>query len=118
MFDVINMNTFNFVRATFDELVWRLPTQQEFGNCFDMIENNQTRELFGSLGSDKNDYVRILTESDEMLEGMIIWCFQIFLSRAPTTGENVTLLPVYLNTKDINWVITQILVTDEYANFR
>lgn len=118
VYDVINMNTFNFVRATFDELLWRLPTQQEFDNSFNMIQFNQTAELFGALGSDKNDYIRILTESNGMLEGMVIWAFQVFLSRAPTPPELVTLLPAYIATKDINAVIAQILVTDEYANFR
>lgn len=118
VYDIINMNTFNFVRATFDQLLWRLPIQQEFEESFNMIEYNQTGELFGSLGSNKNDYVRILTESNEMLEGMLIWSFQILLGRQPTAGEVVTLLPVYLNSKDINWVLAQILVTDEYANFR
>ena len=118
VYDIINMNTFNFVRATFDELLWRLPIEQEFDNSFNMIEFNQTAELFGSLGSDKNDYIRILTESNEMLEGMLIWCFQVFLSRPPSPGEVVTLLPEYLHSRDINYIIAQILVTDEYANFR
>ncbi len=118
IYDVINMNTFNFVRATFDELLWRLPTEQEFDKCFDMIEFNQPEEIFGELGSSKHDYIRILTESNEMYEGMVIWCYQVFMSRPPTSGELVTILPVYLQTKDINWVIAQILVTDEYANFR
>lgn len=118
VYDIINMNTFNFVRATFDELLWRLPIEQEFDNSFNMIEFNQTAELFGSLGSDKNDYIRILTESNEMLEGMLFWCFQVFLSRPPSPGEVVTLLPIYLNSRDINYIIAQILVTDEYANFR
>jgi hypothetical protein len=117
VYDEINMNTFNFIRATFDQLIWRLPTQQEFDRSFNMIQANQTDELFGELGSNKYDYVRILTESQEMLEGMLIWTYQVFLSRPPTSGEIATLLPTYLTTKDINWVIAQILVTDEYANF-
>ena len=112
------MFPFNFVRATFDQLLWRLPIQQEFDQSFNMIEFNQTGELFGSLGSNKNDYVRILTESNEMHEGMLIWSFRILLGREPTAGEVVTLLPAYIHTKDINWVLAQILVTDEYANFR
>jgi len=118
VYDVINMNTFNYVRSTFDQLVWRLPTQQEYDNGFSMIEYNQTAELFGSIGSDKNDYVRILTESNEMLEGMVIWSYLTLLSREPTAGEIVTLLPTYINTKDIKWIFAQILVTDEYANFK
>lgn len=118
LYDDINMNTFNFVRATFDQLLWRLPTEQEFEHSFNMIEYNQTEELFGDLGSDKNDYIRLLTESNEMLEGMIIWTYQVFLSRPPAPEEVVTLLPEYITAKDMNWVIAQILVTDEYANFR
>jgi hypothetical protein len=118
VYDLINMNTFNFVRATFDELLWRLPIEQEYTNAFNMIEYNQTTEFFGSLGQNKNDYIRILTESNEMLEGMVIWCFQVFLSRPPGADEIVTILPTYIASKDINQVIAQILVTDEYANFR
>ncbi len=30
IYDRINMNTFNFLRAAFDELLWRLPSEQEF----------------------------------------------------------------------------------------
>ncbi|HXR80314.1 MAG TPA: hypothetical protein VN763_05325, partial [Saprospiraceae bacterium] len=118
VYDLINMNTFNFVRATFDQLLWRLPTTEEFDRSFNMIEYNQTGTLFGSVGSDKKDYIQILIGSNEMLEGMVIWSFQTLLSRAPTADEMVTLLPVYIQTHDINWVIAQILVTDEYANFR
>lgn len=118
IYDLINMNTFNFVRATFDQLLWRLPTEEEFDHSFNMIEYNQTESLFGGTGSDKNDYINLLTGSDEMLEGMVIWAFQVHLSRTPTANEIVTLLPTYIQTHDINWVIAQILVTDEYANFR
>jgi len=118
VYDLINMNTFNFVRATFDQLLWRLPTTEEFDRSFNMIEYNQTGTLFGSVGSDKKDYIQILIGSNEMLEGMVIWSFQTLLSRAPTADEMVTLLPVYIQTHDINWVMAQILVTDEYANFR
>ena len=118
IYDVINMNTFNYVRSTFDQLLWRLPTTAEFDNGFAMIEFNQAAELFGSSGSDRDDYIRILTESNEMLEGMLIWTYQVFLSRPPTPAEVVTLLPTYITNKDINWLIAEILVTDEYANFR
>ena len=118
VYDVINMNTFNFVRATFDELLWRLPTEQEYGRAFNMIEFNQTEEFLGELGTDKNDYIRILTESTGMLEGMVIWAYQVLLNRAPTPQEVVTHMSSYAFTKNIDPVISEILVTDEYANFR
>lgn len=118
IYDVLNMNTFNFIRASFDQLLWRLPTEQEYNRAFDMIEFNQTSELFGDLGSDKNDYIRILIESPGMLEGMIIWAYQSLLNREPTADEVITLMPEYVRTRDIGYVITQIVVTDEYASFR
>jgi hypothetical protein len=117
-YDIINMNTFNFVRATYDQFLWRLPTEQEFEKAFNMIEFNTSEELFGSLGADKNDYINIIVESNGMLEGMVTWAFQSYLNREPTPQELVPILQEYMTTKSINTVITQILVTDEYANFR
>ncbi len=118
IYDLINMNTFNFIRASFDQLLWRYPTVQEFDKAFNMIEFNQTEELFGALGSDKYDYVRLMTESTGMLEGMVIWAFRSLLNRDPTPEELVPMLQDYISTNSINTVILQILVTDEYANFR
>jgi len=118
IYDIINMNTFNFVRAAFDELLWRLPTEQEFDASFFMIENKETRQLFGKMGSNKEDFVDILIHSPAMFEGLIIWAFQIYLNRAPTPAEIVTFLPEFMLEKDINFIISEIMVTDEYANFR
>lgn len=118
IYDRINMNTFNFLRAAFDELLWRLPSEQEFDRAFAMIEYNQTEEIFGKLGSNKTDFIQILTNSPSMLEGMVRWAYQVFLKRPPTEDEVVTLLPRYVEEKDINLIIKEILLTDEYANFR
>ena len=118
IYDIINMNTFNFVRAAFDELLWRLPTEQEFDASFFMIENEEPRQLFGKIGSNKEDFVDILIHSPAMFEGLIIWAFQIYLNRAPSPAEIITFLPDFLRDKDINYIISEIMVTDEYANFR
>jgi len=117
VYDQINMNAFNFIRAVFDELLWRLPTEGEFDRSFDMIEHNENRELFGQMGSHKDDFIDIIIQSDGMHEGMIIWAYQTLLNRAPSPGEIVTLLPRYIETGDINLIFEEILVTDEYANF-
>lgn len=118
IYDQLNMNTFNFVRASFDQLLWRLPTEQEYNKSYDMVELKTPRELFGEIGADKNDYIKILTESPGMYEGMIIWAYQSFLNRQPKPEEIITLMDEYVRTKDIGYVITQIVVTDEYASFR
>lgn len=117
VYDQINMNAFNFIRAVFDELLWRLPTEDEFSRSFDMIEHNYNRALFGQMGSHKDDFIDIVIQSDGMHEGMIIWAYQTLLNRAPSPGEIVTLLPRYIETGDINLIFEEILVTDEYANF-
>lgn len=118
IYDVLNMNTFNFVRASFDQLMWRLPTVQEYDVSYEMVENKATKTLFGRIGSDKNDYINILTESPGMYEGMIFWAYQVLLNREPKPEEIITLMPGYTASKDIGYVILQIVVTDEYASFR
>ena len=118
VYDKINMNSFNFIRATFDQLLWRLPTEQEFEKSFGMIEFSTAGELFGVTGSNKSDYVAILTQSVGMLEGMVIWAFNNFMHREPSGEEIYSLVAEYINHNNIDLIIAKILVTDEYANFR
>ncbi|TVR76557.1 MAG: hypothetical protein EA409_13360 [Saprospirales bacterium] len=118
IYDEINMNTFNFVRAAFDELLWRLPTEEEFENSFQMVENEVPSRIFDRIGSNKEDFVDILIHSPAMAEGLIIWAFQIYLNRVPSPLEMITFLPEFIQTGDIDFIISEIMVTDEYANFR
>lgn len=117
-YDRINMNTFNFVRATFDQLLWRLPSQQEYDVAFEMIENGIAGEIFGQKGTNKDDYISILINSWGMYEGMVIWAFQNYLQRPPESDELYSLLAEYTNGKTIDFVLEKILATDEYANFQ
>ncbi|MBK8406160.1 MAG: hypothetical protein IPL25_19435 [Saprospiraceae bacterium] len=118
IYDIINMNTFNFIRAVFNELLFRLPTDQEYNSAFDIIENSAAGQAFGRYVTNKTEYVEALVESPAMLEGMIIWTFQVYLNRFPTPREQSSLLPTYLKEKDIRYIIKQIAVTDEYASFK
>ncbi len=118
VYDIINMNSFNFIRASFDELLFRLPTSQEYDAAFDMVEKELPSFLFGQEGASKNDYVDIIIHSEAMLSGMLDWSFQVFLNRPATAQERAGLLPGYIANQDINQLIAQILSTDEYANFR
>ena len=38
VYDKINMNTFNYINAAFDNLLFRYPTQYEFNEVYLMIE--------------------------------------------------------------------------------
>jgi hypothetical protein len=117
IYDQINMNTFNFVQASFDNLYWRYPTQAEFDAGFNMVEFEETVTFLGETGSSRDDYVEIITENQEMFEGLIIWVYQQLLSRRPTTEETAELLNDFYQHRDIRIIQRHIMVTDEYANF-
>lgn len=116
-YDLINMNTFNFIRASFDDLFLRLPTQAEFDAAFPVIEFNQTSIILGQSASNKNEYIDILTHSLEFYEGMIRWAYQSLLSRDARTEEVYFVLEDFITTQDFLKVQRQILTSDEYANF-
>jgi hypothetical protein len=117
VYDVINMNTFNFVNATFDNLFWRFPTQSEFQAGFAMVEYATEETLLGQTGTSKVEYVDILTQSLEFYEGMIILVYQQLLSRRPNSAETAALLVDFSEHQDIRLIQQAIMVTDEYAGF-
>jgi hypothetical protein len=117
LYDEFNMNTFNFVRASFDQLLFRIPTTQEFDEAFYMVEKDMTGELLGRTGNSKADYIDIIINSVAMKEGMVRWAYQVFLQRPGTPVEVASQLEEYKVHNNINHVIAKIVVTDEYANF-
>lgn len=117
VYDEINMNTTNFVNASFDNLLWRFPTQTEFQAGFNMVEFNISETFFGEIGTNRQDYVDIFINSREMFEGLIIWVYQQTLQRRPTTEETFVLLEDFYTNRDIREIQKVVMVTDEYANF-
>jgi hypothetical protein len=117
IYDDINMNSFNFVNATFDQLFFRFPTESEFDQAFNIIEYNLAGTLFGSVAQNKDEYLDLLTGITEFDEGMIRWAFKALLSRDPNSAEVIDLLDEFQNNYDIQTVQKKILVTDEYAGF-
>jgi len=117
LYDEINMNTFNFVNATFDNLLWRFPTNAEMASAYDMVENNRSNTFFGKSGQSKGDYIEILKESRELFEGMIIWAYTQLLARRPTTEETIALLADFYEHRDIRLIQKTVMLTNEYANF-
>ena len=117
VYDEINMNTFNFVNASFDDLFFRFPTAEEFDNGFNMIENDESRLLFNLPGQNKLDYIELLTTSREFYEGMINWVYLTMLSREPTTLEKDQIMETFFYDHDLQEVQKRVLMTDEYAHF-
>ncbi|MFM1875393.1 MAG: hypothetical protein RL266_1130, partial [Bacteroidota bacterium] len=117
VYDEINMNTFNFVNASFDNLFFRFPTQAEFYAGFNMIEYNQPQSLLGLSGQNKDEYVQILANSREFYEGLIVWSYQVLLAREPSTTETNELMTDLWVDHDLQKVQRAIMITDEYAHF-
>ena len=117
VYDEINMNTFNFVNASFDDLFSRFPTAEEFDNGFNMIEKDEARLLFNLPGQNKGDYIEILTNSREFYEGMINWVYLSMLSRIPSTLEKGEIMETFFYQHNLQRLQKRVLMTDEYAHF-
>ncbi len=117
IYDNINMNSFNYVNATFDNLLWRYPSKSEFMAGYNVIEFNKPQVIFGAACSDKQSYCDAITNTPEFFEGMIIWIYKLLLSRDPSSAEVSFLLAGYISQRDIRIIQSQILETNEYANF-
>ena len=87
IYDQINMNTFNFVNAAFDNLLFRYPTQNEFNCSYSMIEDEIPQIVLGFSGSNKDDLINIICNSREFYEGIIHWSYLTLLARVPSTIE-------------------------------
>lgn len=118
VYDEINMNSFNYVNATFDNLLLRYPTDAEFNTAYAMVENGSPGLLFGQSGQNKGDYAAIVANSAECHEGLVRWSYMTFLGRFPSTSELYALLPAFLGDHDLQKVQRTILISDEYANIQ
>ncbi|MDQ3072758.1 MAG: hypothetical protein M3Q97_05810 [Bacteroidota bacterium] len=116
MYDDINMGSENFVKASFENLLYRLPTESELANGIRMVDG-QPGIVFLKDGTSKAAYVDIMTSSDAFYEGRVTDAYQRFLQRKPTTleaGEEAKALAV---SKDIKALHASILKSEEYAGF-
>lgn len=118
VYDRVNMNSFNFVNASFDDLFGRFPTDYEFTQAYEIIEFNRAGFLFGGSATNKNEYCRLLTASNEFSEGVIRWQYNTLLAREPNTAEIAQLMNQFHTTKDVQWLQQEIIKTNEYANFK
>lgn len=118
LYDFINMNSFNFINATFDNLYFRFPTQSEFERAYEMVDASEPASLFGQTGSNKDQYIRIIVAQREFWQGLVIWAYKTMLARDPGSAEVFQAMQQLNQNRDFHLTLRNILVTDEYANFR
>ncbi len=117
IYDDINMNTFNYINAVFDNLLFRFPTDYEFNECKLMIDDNSTQLLMGSSGNSKFDMADIICNSDEFYEGLVNWTHITFLGREATAQEKDELMNDLIINNDYQKIQRIIMSSDEYAHF-
>lgn len=117
VYDQINMNSFNFVNATFDDLYQRFPTQAEFDVSYDIIEYNHPNLIFGYSANDKPSFIEALVWNPEWEEGMVRWQFRSFLARDPSDSEVLEATDEFLLNGQTADIQRYIMKSDEYAGF-
>ena len=117
IYDNINMNTFNYINAVFDNLLFRYPTIYEFDECMLMIDDNSTQLLMGYSGNCKLDVATIICNSDEFYEGLVNWTYITFLGREAIAQERDELMNDLIINNDYQKIQRIILSSDEYAHF-
>ena len=117
VYDKINMNTFNFINAAFDNLLFRYPTQYEFDELYLMIEDNTAQIVLGASGNNKEAFTHIICNTREFYEGVITWAYGTLLARHPRSEETDILMQKFYYDYDFQWVQRQIMQSDEYAHF-
>lgn len=118
IYDFINMNSFNFINATFDNLYFRFPTQSEFERAYVMVDAEEPASLFGQNGSNKDDYIKIVIGQREFWQGLVIWAYKTMLARDPGSAEVFQAMQQLQPSRNFHQILRNILITDEYANFR
>lgn len=112
-YDEINMGTENFVVASFQNFLFRYPTQVELTEASNMIVG-VAGYLFFTNGSSKADFLELFFSSNGYLEGQVIDLHKKYLFRDPTSAEMVSMTLEYSQDGDYGALQTQILASDAY----
>jgi hypothetical protein len=116
-YDDINMNSFNYINASFDDLFFRFPTEAEMDQAYPPVDYNGSGYLFGSTITSKSAYIQVMVNTSEFDEGAIRWAYASLLGREPLPGELFGLLPVFTTADNYQAIQKAVVITDEYAGW-
>ncbi len=117
IYDLINMGSFNFVNATFDDIFGRKPNSEEFNRSFQIIEKNNPQFIFNRVISNKNEFCEGITSASGFYEAEIRWWYFQLIRREINSTLLYPVLAQYLTDKSIENMQRKILISDEYAQF-
>lgn len=113
-YDQINMGSENFVISTFQNFLFRYPTDSELANGKTMVDGNNA-VLFLQLGKSKTEYLNIFFNSNDYYEGQVRNVFRKYLFREPTSAEEAYYSEIYKSGDDYKLLQKAVLALDEYA---
>ena len=117
-YDEINMNSFNFINATFDDLFGRYPTEAEYEQAYAAVELNAPSVLMGTPISNSEEYLQALVNNVEFDEGAVRWWAERLLVRPITDAEMVAWKQTVGANVDIRALQQLLITSDEYADFQ
>ena len=116
-YDEINMNSFNFVNAAFDDLYGRYPTEAGFEQAYAAVEFGAPSLLFGEVIEDRFDFLDAMVGDPEFEEGAVRWLAEKLLVRPITGAEMAAWRTTAGPDVDIRPLLKLLISSDEYADF-
>lgn len=113
-YDQINMGTENFVVSTYQNFLFRYPTDAELLAGKLMVDGSVS-VVFLQQGENKDDYINIFFNSDDYYEGQVRYMFTKYLFREPTPAEIALYSGHYKSSGDYKALGIEIFSLDEYA---
>jgi hypothetical protein len=117
IYDLINMGSFNFVNATYDNIFGRKPSKDEFNRAYQIIEKNNPQFIFNRIISNKNEYCEGITSNNGFYESEIRWWYFQFVRKEINSTDLYPVLTQYLTDHSLENMQRRILITDDYAQF-
>jgi hypothetical protein len=113
-YDQINMGTANFVISSFQNFLYRYPSESELSNGIAMVDG-LSASLFLNAGNSKTNYMSIFFNSLNYAEGQVKDAYRRYVFREPTPNELSSHAVALHATWNYNSFIKQLLSSSEYA---
>ena len=113
IYDQINMCSANLVISAFQHLLNRNPTNAEQNSGISMVDGGNAIILL-EAGSSKNEFLHILTHSNNYYEAQVVLLYQKYLNRAPNTQEMNAGTLKYSTSNDYTLVQKDLLASNEF----
>lgn len=113
-YDQINMGSENFVVSTYQNFLFRYPSDAELLAGKTMVDGN-TSTVFLKVGKSKYEYINIFFGTDDYFEGQVRFIFKKYLFREPSSAEIYLYANIYKSTNDYKQLEKEFFSLDEYA---